>query len=251
MFFHAHLLQNSHNKTEQSFQLLSIWHKFSFQLDGIWYTMSFFIGWYTVNTVDTTLGFFFPALSLTVKLIHSPLGFLALTADFHMQIFSACCKETEEHPHIFTSSSSQFSENWTGHATVTKMGMHVSSRHFPNSLCTKSCVRWLNYNNMFIPSVNFFFIIVLQKSLLGLSLSLDHMIYNKTFFKNYMNLWSKKTPATWNATQTFQSSRVQVNRFILTKYKENNEVHSVFLRLFRVACLFCFLRHLPPKNNNF
>lgn len=111
MFFHAYLLQNSHIKTEQSIQLLGIWHKFSFQLVGIWHTMSFFIGWHTANTVDSTLGFFFPALSLTVKLIHSPLGFLAITADFHMQIFSACCKETEEHPHIFTSSSSQFYEN--------------------------------------------------------------------------------------------------------------------------------------------
>lgn len=142
MFFHAYLLQNSHIKTEQSFQLLGIWHKFSFQLVGIWHTMSFFIGWHTANTVDSTLGFFFPALSLTVKLIHSPLGFLAITADFHMQIFSACCKETEEHPHIFTSSSSQFYENWNGHARVMKMGMHVSSAYFPNSLFTKSCVGW-------------------------------------------------------------------------------------------------------------
>lgn len=32
---------------------------FSFQLVGIWHTMSFFINWYTANTVDTTLGFFF------------------------------------------------------------------------------------------------------------------------------------------------------------------------------------------------
>lgn len=38
MFFHAHLLQNSHIKSEQSFQLLGIWQKFSFQLVVIWHT---------------------------------------------------------------------------------------------------------------------------------------------------------------------------------------------------------------------
>lgn len=108
MLFHAHLLQNSHIKTEQNFQLLGIWHIFSFQLVGIWHTMSFFISWHTANTVDSTFGFFISAFP--VKIIYSPLGFLAVTVDFHMQIFSACCKETEEHPHIFTSSSSQFSE---------------------------------------------------------------------------------------------------------------------------------------------
>lgn len=98
MLFHAHLLQNSHIKIKQSFQLPGIWHIFSFQLVGIWHTMSFFISWHTANTVDSILGFFFP--DFPVKIIHSPLGFLAVTADFHMQIFSACCKETEEHPHI-------------------------------------------------------------------------------------------------------------------------------------------------------
>lgn len=73
---------------------------------GIWW--AFFISWHTANTAGSTFGFFFPAFP--VKIIYSPLGLLAVTADFHMQIFSACCKETEEHPHIFTSSSSQFPE---------------------------------------------------------------------------------------------------------------------------------------------
>lgn len=150
MFFHAHLLQNSHIKTERSFQLLGIWHKFSFQLLGIWHMMSFFIGWHRANTVDSTLGFFFPALPLTVKFIHSPLWFLAKSVDFHMQMFSACCKEIEEHPHVFTSSSSQFSENWNGHARVMKMGMHVSSAYSPNSRCTNPCVGRLNYDDQSI-----------------------------------------------------------------------------------------------------
>lgn len=61
MLFHAHLLQNSRIKTEQSFQLLGLWHVFSFQLVGILHTMSFLISWHTANTVDSTLGFFFPA----------------------------------------------------------------------------------------------------------------------------------------------------------------------------------------------
>lgn len=68
-FFHAHLLQNSHIKTELSFQMLGIWHKFSFQLVGICYTLSFLSVGNVANTVDSTPGFFFPALSLTVNFI--------------------------------------------------------------------------------------------------------------------------------------------------------------------------------------
>lgn len=51
MLFHAHLLQNSHMKAEQSFHLLGIWHIFSFQLVGIWHTMSFL----SVGTQQTLL----------------------------------------------------------------------------------------------------------------------------------------------------------------------------------------------------
>lgn len=89
--------------------MLGIWHKFSFQLVGVCHTLSFLSVDNVVNTVDNTPGFF-SALSVKVNFILLYF-FLAKTSDFHMQIFSACGKETEEHPLIFTSSSSQFHEH--------------------------------------------------------------------------------------------------------------------------------------------
>lgn len=148
MLFHAHLLQNSHIKTEESFQLLGIWHIFSFQLVGIWHKMSFLISCHTANTVNSTLGFFFPAFP--VKIIHSPLGVLAVTAAFHMQILSACCKETEEHPHIHIKQLTVLWnlkwpckewQKWT--CTLALQTSQIPS-------VTKSCFGWLNYNDRVI-----------------------------------------------------------------------------------------------------
>lgn len=52
--------------------------------------------------------------------------------------------------HTYSHQAAQFSANWNSHAKVTKIGMRISSAYSPDYLCTKSCVRWLNYNNQVI-----------------------------------------------------------------------------------------------------
>lgn len=149
-----------------------------------------------------------------------------------MQMFSACCKETEEHPHIFTSSSSQFSEIWNGHARLIKMGMHVSSGYFPNSLCAKSCwvakLQWPS-NTLFSPPLLTIFHHNIAKESSGFVMVCgSHDI--QWLFSRTKVTFEGKNVSHWNVIQTFQASREQVKRFILRKYKPKQWRSQCFLK---------------------